>query len=212
MKSPRTTPSKNALLLAGRAQREQEKADKQRTRQQLIDNYAALVDAEVSAGVRPPGSSRCLPWDRYGLRAESNARREAKWRADEQARTEKRAARAAKKAASKAAIKPTSKATSKAAIKAANRAAEKARWREYELKVRQLTEDAPLHLVPGIALRGPDYHLDHAISLKVAYKAGIPPEECAAVGNLQILDRWHNFRKNTACYSCLESRRLPMAA
>lgn len=216
MKSPRATPSKNALLLASRAQRKQEKADKQRARQQLIDDYAALVDAEVSAGIRPPGSSRCLPWDRHGIRAESNARREAKWWADEQARTEKRAARAAKKAASKAAIKPTSKAaskpTSKAAIKAANRAAEKARWHEYEDRVRELTEQLPLHLVPGIALRGQDYHLDHKLAVKTCYRLDIPPEECATIENVQILSRWENFRKGTACYSSLEAHRLQMAA
>lgn len=99
-----------------------------------------------------------------------------------------------------------------ASIRAEARAADKARWREYEGRVRELTEQLPLHLVPGIELRGQEYHLDHKLAVKTCFRAGLPPEKCATIDNLQILDRWENFRKGTACYSSIESRRLPMAA
>jgi len=72
--------------------------------------------------------------------------------------------------------------------------------RAFNLKVRQLTEQQPLDQVPGIALRGAEYHLDHAVSIAAAWKAGWTPEQCADVSNLQVLPRAENMRKRDSCY------------
>lgn len=83
--------------------------------------------------------------------------------------------------------------------KEAQRQARAAR-RAYNRQVRRLTEQQPLDQVPGIELRGPDYHLDHAVSVTAAWEAGWSPEQCADVANLQVLPRAENMRKGTACY------------
>jgi hypothetical protein len=83
---------------------------------------------------------------------------------------------------------------------ARKRAEQRAERRAYTHQVRQLTERQPLDQVPGIALRGPDFHLDHAVSIAAAFKAGWSPEQCADVANLQVLPRAENMRKGQACY------------
>lgn len=75
--------------------------------------------------------------------------------------------------------------------------------RAYARQVRQLTERQNLAQVPGIELRGPDYHLDHAMSVAAAWEAGWTPEQCADVANLQVLPRAENMRKGSASYCTL---------
>lgn len=72
--------------------------------------------------------------------------------------------------------------------------------RAYNRQVRRLTEQQPLDQVPGIELRGPDYHLDHAVSIAAAWEAGWTPEQCADVANLQVLPRAENMRKGQGSY------------
>jgi hypothetical protein len=79
----------------------------------------------------------------------------------------------------------------------------RAERRAYARQVRQLTERQNLAQVPGIELRGPDYHLDHAVSVAAAWEAGWTPEQCADVANLQVLPRAENMRKGTSCYCSL---------
>jgi hypothetical protein len=79
-------------------------------------------------------------------------------------------------------------------------ARKRAERRAYGRQVRQLTERQNLDQVPGIALRGPDYHLDHAVSIAAAWEAGWSPEQCADVANLQVLPRAENVRKGSASY------------
>jgi hypothetical protein len=76
----------------------------------------------------------------------------------------------------------------------------RAERRAYSRLVRQLTEQQPLDQVPGITLRGAEYHLDHAVSIAAAFKAGWTPEQCADVSNLQVLPRAENMRKGDASY------------
>jgi hypothetical protein len=79
----------------------------------------------------------------------------------------------------------------------------RAERRAYAHQVRKLTERQNLAQVPGIELRGPDYHLDHAVSVAAAWEAGWSPEQCADVANLQVLPRAENMRKGTASYCTL---------
>jgi len=75
--------------------------------------------------------------------------------------------------------------------------------RAYAHQVRKLTRRQNLDQVPGIELRGPDYHLDHVVSVAAAWEAGWSPEQCADVANLQVLPRAENIRKGTASYCTL---------
>jgi hypothetical protein len=83
------------------------------------------------------------------------------------------------------------------------RAERRAERHAYARQVRKLTERQNLAQVPGIELRGPDYHLDHAVSVAAAWEAGWTPEQCADVANLQVLPRAENMRKGTASYCTL---------
>ncbi|GAA4509157.1 hypothetical protein GCM10023172_42260 [Hymenobacter ginsengisoli] len=79
----------------------------------------------------------------------------------------------------------------------------RAERRAYGRKVRSLTKQQPLDQVPGIELRGPDYHLDHTVSIVAAWEAGWTPEQCADVSNLQILPKQENLDKGTASFCSL---------
>lgn len=107
---------------------------------------------------------------------------------------------------------PKQKKQSTASIRAEARAAERTRWNDYRSLVRKLTELQPLHLLPGIELRGQQFHIDHKISIRFAFDEGIPAEECAALDNLQIIPWRENFRKGNSCYTSLSARRLSMTA
>lgn len=76
--------------------------------------------------------------------------------------------------------------------------------RAYGRKVRSLTKQQPLDQVPGIELRGPKYHLDHAVSIAAAWEAGWTPEQCADTSNLQMLPSDENMRKGYASYCSLD--------
>ena len=80
----------------------------------------------------------------------------------------------------------------------------RAERRAYGRQVRRLTEQQPLDQVPGIELRGSDYHLDHAVSITAAWEAGWTPEQCANTSNLQMLPRDENMRKGYASYCSLD--------
>jgi len=88
--------------------------------------------------------------------------------------------------------------------------AAKARWQEYNRRVRELTELQPLHLLPGIENRGKHLALDHRVSVYVAFKAGWSAEAAAALSNLQLMTPTENLRKGTRCYS-LVTARIPEA-
>jgi hypothetical protein len=79
----------------------------------------------------------------------------------------------------------------------------RAERRAYGRQVRRLTEQQPLDQVPGIELRGPEYHLDHTVSIAAAWEAGWTPEQCADASNLQMLPRDENIRKGYASYCSL---------
>lgn len=79
----------------------------------------------------------------------------------------------------------------------------RAERRAYGLQVRRLTEQQSLAQVPGIELRGPEYHLDHAMSIAAAWEAGWTAEQCADTSNLQMLPRDENMRKGCASYCSL---------
>lgn len=83
------------------------------------------------------------------------------------------------------------------------RAAEQVAWRAYRDEVRQLTELQPLDQVPGIELRGAAYHLDHVVSIRRAWQEGWSTEQCANVGNLQMLTQRENFAKGTGSFCLL---------
>lgn len=89
-----------------------------------------------------------------------------------------------------------------------DRAVQRADWQAYRSGVRRLTELEPLHQVPGIALRGQDFHLDHVVSIHTAWLEGWPVERCAHVTNLQMLPGVENFRKGNNSYCSLISRQL----
>lgn len=92
--------------------------------------------------------------------------------------------------------------------KVTDRAVRRADWLAYREEVRRLTELEPLHLLPGIELRGQDWHVDHVVSIYTAWLAGWPVERCAHVGNLQMLPWEENFRKGTSSYCSLAARQL----
>ena len=92
--------------------------------------------------------------------------------------------------------------------KVTDRAARRADWLAYREEVRRLTELEPLHLVPGIELRGQEWHLDHVVSIYTAYLNGWPVGRRADVTNLQILPWEENFRKGHSSFCSLASRQL----
>ena len=100
-----------------------------------------------------------------------------------------------------------------AAQKQVEKRQERERWKAYERQARELTEQHPLHQLPGYHLRGAGgYALDHRVSIYKAFRAGWPVEQAAALDNLQLVPIGENLRKGTGCYSSLEARHLPMAA
>ncbi len=100
-----------------------------------------------------------------------------------------------------------------AARTAANKAAEQQRWREYAAQARALTEQQPLHQLPGYHLRGAGgYVVDHVFSIWTAFRQGWPVERAAALENLQMVPALENITKGKRCYSNLDARRLPLAA
>lgn len=92
------------------------------------------------------------------------------------------------------------------------KSAEANRRGEYINLVRKLTKKTDLSQLPGIELRGKGYCLDHRVSCLAAYLAGWPPEQAAAIENLQVLPMEENRIKGAASWSSLDAKRLPMAA
>jgi hypothetical protein len=78
-----------------------------------------------------------------------------------------------------------------------------AEYNAYRAEVRRLTELQPLDQVSGIEQRGASHHLDHVVSIRAAWLAGWPVEQCAHVDNLQVLPWQENFRKGNDCYCTL---------
>ncbi len=78
-----------------------------------------------------------------------------------------------------------------------------AEYNAYRVEVRHLTELQPLDQVRGIGLRGASHHLDHVVSIRAAWLAGWPAEQCARLDNLQMLPWQENFRKGNSCYCAL---------
>lgn len=69
-------------------------------------------------------------------------------------------------------------------------------WLEYRKEVRRLTELQPLHTLENFELRGfTSMHVDHIVSIRVAFKNGWTTEQCADISNLQMLHYVENMRK-----------------
>lgn len=100
-----------------------------------------------------------------------------------------------------------------AARSAAHKTAERQRWKDYATQARALTEQQPLHQLPGYHLRGAGgYVVDHVVSIWAAFREGWPVERAAALDNLQVVPSIENFAKGRRSYSSLEARCLPIAA
>lgn len=100
-----------------------------------------------------------------------------------------------------------------AARTAAHKASEKLRWKEYAAQARALTEQQPLHQLPGYHLRGAGgYVVDHVVSIWAAFREGWPVERAATLDNLQVVPSLENFTKGTRSYCSLEAHYLPIAA
>ena len=68
----------------------------------------------------------------------------------------------------------------------------------YNLRVRILTEQQPIHLLENFEKRGwNNYHLDHIVSIHKAYKLGWTAEQCADISNLQMLPYKDNLKKGS---------------
>ncbi len=68
--------------------------------------------------------------------------------------------------------------------------------KEYEKKVRELTEIQPLSLLSNYEKRAfKGFHVDHIVSISEAFKLGWPPDRCANISNLQMLPYKDNMVK-----------------
>lgn len=66
----------------------------------------------------------------------------------------------------------------------------KGSYREYEKKVRELTELQPFRIMENYTNRGfYGYHVDHIISIMYGYRNNISPEKISHISNLQMLER-----------------------
>lgn len=71
-------------------------------------------------------------------------------------------------------------------------------WIEYKRKVWQLTKLQPINLLEHSEKRGfRGYHLDHVLSIKEAFKLGLPPETPADLSNLRFIPHKQNMLKGT---------------
>lgn len=66
---------------------------------------------------------------------------------------------------------------------------------EYAAKVREVTEEQPLHLLPDIEKRGREYHLDHVLGIMAGWQQNIHPEVVGHISNLRIIHRSENASK-----------------
>jgi len=66
----------------------------------------------------------------------------------------------------------------------------------YKAKVRNLTEEQPVHTLENSHLRGQGaYHLDHVVSKKTGFELGFPPEFIADMSNLRFITEHENCSK-----------------
>ena len=78
---------------------------------------------------------------------------------------------------------------------------DKSAWAEYRRRVRQVTNDQPLHTLPNFELRGRGpgkYHLDHIVSQKHGFDLGIPYWLIGHISNLQFIPESQNCSKQQA--------------
>lgn len=72
-------------------------------------------------------------------------------------------------------------------------------WQRYSRRVRYLTSKQPLHLLENIEKRGAidqgGWHLDHIVSVRTGFEAGLPPEAVADLSNLRMIPAIENVRK-----------------
>lgn len=66
---------------------------------------------------------------------------------------------------------------------------------EYYKEVWIITESQHLESLPGIELRGQNFHLDHIMPIAYGFKNNIPPEYIGRLSNLRIISKRENFRK-----------------
>lgn len=68
----------------------------------------------------------------------------------------------------------------------------------YERRVRQLTEKTfKNEWIENSQYRGPDYVLDHKVSIKECFDREVPIEVAAHVCNLQIVSKEYNLKKGS---------------
>lgn len=65
----------------------------------------------------------------------------------------------------------------------------------YDFIARSLTEEQPLHLLDNIKKRGPDWHLDHIISVREGWLQSIPVATIAHLSNLRVVPKQKNRAK-----------------
>lgn len=71
----------------------------------------------------------------------------------------------------------------------------KHQWKQYEKKVRALTELVS-YQIPGIIKRGwRDHHIDHIISVWDGFRLGLEPYKIADISNLRMLPYNENMAK-----------------
>jgi hypothetical protein len=82
-------------------------------------------------------------------------------------------------------------------------------WGLYVYKVKKLTEQQNLHLLPNIEKRGPvekegSYHLDHKFSIFEGFKNNIPIYIIGNIHNLEMIPAKENISKNSKCTTSIE--------
>lgn len=75
---------------------------------------------------------------------------------------------------------------------------DKSDWAEYRRRVRQVTDDQPIHLLENADKRGRGpgkYHLDHIVSQKHGFDLGIPFWLIGHISNLRFIPESQNCSK-----------------
>jgi len=75
---------------------------------------------------------------------------------------------------------------------------DKTEWAEYRRRVRQVTDDQPIHTLPNYEKRGrgkDKFHLDHIVSQKHGFDLGIPYWLIGHISNLRFIPERQNCSK-----------------
>ena len=90
-------------------------------------------------------------------------------------------------------------------LKKPNKKGKRKKWKEFEKKVKELTEMQPLHLMKDFDKRGwKNFHVDHILSIKYCWRNSISEYDCSNINNLQMLKSEENISKSDSGYCVLE--------